>query len=122
MAVEVPVVTLAALIQRHGIPDFCKLDIEGSEAAALAGLDRPLPALSFEYLTADLASTQTCLDRFGELGPNRFNYSPGETMRPVLPEWASAAEPTLAPGRLPPRPGPSSPRRHTAQTPRLARP
>jgi FkbM family methyltransferase len=90
MAIEVPIVTLAELVRSHGIPDFCKLDIEGSEVTALAGLDRALPALSVEYLTADLASAQACLDRLGELGPYRFNYSPGETMRLALPQWTSA--------------------------------
>src|SRR5262249_15363875 len=46
--VRVPVTTLDALIARHGLPAFIKIDIEGFEAEALAGLTKPVPALSFE--------------------------------------------------------------------------
>lgn len=47
-AVEVPVVTLAALAGEHGDPAFCKVDAEGWDDEVLAGLG-PLPlALCFE--------------------------------------------------------------------------
>jgi hypothetical protein len=101
MAEEVPVVTLAELVRQYGVPDFCKLDIEGSEAAALAGLDRALPALSFEYLTADLPSVEACVRRLAELGNYRFSYSSGETMYLAVAGWVGAAQLMQQLSRLP---------------------
>ncbi|HET7475734.1 MAG TPA: FkbM family methyltransferase [Dermatophilaceae bacterium] len=91
--VEVDVVTLDALIAAHGEPAFCKIDVEGSEADVLAGLTRPLRALSFEYLPMAHQAALAALGQVQRLGDYRYNYSPVETMR-----WAS--ERWLEPGEL----------------------
>jgi FkbM family methyltransferase len=86
-SVRVAVTTLDALIARHGAPAFIKLDVEGFEAEALAGITRPPPALSFEFTTIQRAVASTCLARCRELGYRRFNAMLGESQLLVHPDW-----------------------------------
>jgi FkbM family methyltransferase len=89
---RVPVTTLDALIAAHGLPAFCKIDVEGFEAAVLEGLSRPIPALSIEYIPAALGGALAALDRLAALGPYRLNRSAGESMRFTAPAWRSPRE------------------------------
>ena len=75
-SVEVPVTTLDALIAAHGEPAFCKIDVEGFEAEVLAGLTRPVRALSFEYLPMAHDAALAVLERVGELGPTATTTPP----------------------------------------------
>ena len=85
--IDVELVTLDALIARFGPPAFVKIDVEGAEPAVLAGLTRPVPALSFEYLPGTLDYTRTCVDRLRALGSYRFNWSVGESYRLAAGAW-----------------------------------
>jgi FkbM family methyltransferase len=85
---EVPVTTLDALIEAHGRPAFIKLDVEGYEAEALAGLSRAVPALSFEFTTIQRAVGLACIDRCAALGYTQFNVAIGEAHS--LGEWRTA--------------------------------
>lgn len=89
-SVEVPVTTLDDLIGRYGIPRFCKIDVEGHEAEVLAGLGRPLPALSVEFVAGGLDVAQACVDRLRRLGAYEFNAVAGEERSFLLDRWVTA--------------------------------
>ncbi|MFW5654759.1 MAG: FkbM family methyltransferase [Roseicyclus sp.] len=91
--VTVPVTTLDALIARHGVPDFVKIDVEGFEAEVLAGLSRPLPLLSFEITTIQREVARASVRRLSALGRHVFNLSLGEA-------HALSFDPWLGPERM----------------------
>ena len=90
--IRVPVTTLDALFARHGTPAFIKIDVEGSEADALAGLTRPSAALSFEFTTILRGVAKACIERCASLGYTRYNAALGETHALVHQDWVSAEE------------------------------
>src|SRR5262245_32917875 len=90
--IRVPAITLDALFTRYGMPAFIKIDVEGSEAEALAGLTRPSPALSFEFTTIQRGVAADCIDRCARLGYTRYNAMLGESHALVHDDWVSAEE------------------------------
>jgi FkbM family methyltransferase len=88
-SIEVPMTTLDALIGAHGLPAFIKIDVEGFEGEALAGLTRAVNALSFEFTTIQRRVAEACIERCVALGFTRFNAAIGESHE--LGTWRPAA-------------------------------
>ncbi|TCJ17463.1 FkbM family methyltransferase [Flaviaesturariibacter flavus] len=92
--IKVPISTLDALVAKHGVPGFCKIDVEGFEPEVLKGLHQPLPVVSLEYCVPEVAEgLRTCVNLLHELAPTgSFNYCIGERMQWALPQWMSYEE------------------------------
>lgn len=88
----VKVITLDDLIARHGLPRFCKIDVEGFEIEVLRGLTQAIPLLSFEFLTPQRDLARACLAEIARLGKYSFNISYDERLRFVWTEWRSGEE------------------------------
>jgi FkbM family methyltransferase len=90
--ITVRMTTLDALIAKHGMPKFCKIDVEGFELSVIKGLSVPVPYLSFEFTREFLPDAKRCMDHLLTIGPAVFNVSLGESMELLSRQWMSSDE------------------------------
>ncbi|MBD09155.1 MAG: hypothetical protein CMC68_00150 [Flavobacteriaceae bacterium] len=88
----VKVVTLNSQIERYGIPDFCKIDVEGYEYEVLKNLNYKIPLIEFEFTGGFVEETILCLSKLDELGTYKFNYILNENPIFIHKYWLSAKE------------------------------
>jgi FkbM family methyltransferase len=71
--IQVNVTTLDKLIAAHGIPDYIKIDVEGFEKNVLAGLNRKVKTISFEFTLPELkADAIDCVNKLSSLGTYEY--------------------------------------------------
>jgi FkbM family methyltransferase len=87
--IKVPVSTLDNLIEKYGLPAFCKIDVEGFEYNVLSGLSRKIPYICFEYCVPEMQDPlMKSLELLHRLNPEaKFNFIVGENMKLELDEW-----------------------------------
>jgi FkbM family methyltransferase len=91
--IDIEMTTLDNLIKEHGVPDFCKIDVEGYEYDVLKGLSQPLKSLSIEYIVPENKEVVlNCIQHLSKLGNIECNLSHGETMNFHLAKWKNGQE------------------------------
>lgn len=91
--IDIEMTTLDNLIKEYGVPDFCKIDVEGYEYDVLKGLSQPLKSLSIEYIVPENKEVVlNCIKHLNNLGNIECNLSHGESMKFHLEKWKSGSE------------------------------
>ncbi len=90
--ITVEVTTLDEIIKKEGVPDFCKIDVEGHELEVLNGLGTPITCLSFEFYSEHKEIAFSCLKKLQQLGHYEFNWSIGESLKMQSESWLTDNE------------------------------
>lgn len=87
--IEIEVDTLDNMIEKHGIPSFIKIDVEGYEYEVLSGLSRPINTISIEFTPELCSKTIKCIEHIDKLngGNSVFNYGSNENEVFAFDEW-----------------------------------
>ena len=93
-SIDVKVITLDQLIEEYGIPDFCKIDVEGYEHKVLSGLSQPIKIISFEFTPTRefIKLAIDTVEQLASIGRVKFNYTAGESTVFDLKNWAMPEE------------------------------
>lgn len=90
--ITVPVVTLDSMIDKYGLPRFCKIDVENFEYDVLKGLTQPIDYISFEFTHEYFDKAQQCVGYLKNLGYLEFNVALGEKSLFIFQRWLCAEE------------------------------
>jgi FkbM family methyltransferase len=87
----VAVSTLDLLIERHGVPRYVKIDVEGFEPEVLRGLSQAIPVVSFEVQGPAPHMAVQCVEILDRLAPYTYSVSPLD-QHALATEWLNGAE------------------------------
>lgn len=86
---EVEVKELDTLIKEYGIPNFCKIDVEGYELDILSNLTYEIPLIEFEFTGGFILNTIKIIDLLNKSN-TYYNFNLNENPKFELKEWVSA--------------------------------
>lgn len=87
---RVKVVTLNSQIERYGIPEFCKIDVEGYEYEVLKNLKYKIPLIEFEFTGGFINETMQCITTLSDLSAYSYNLMLNEKPKFVFKNWLSS--------------------------------
>jgi FkbM family methyltransferase len=87
--IVVPVTTMDELAARYGRPQFVKVDVEGYEAEAFAGMSVAPNAMTFEFHGALLDVLAASLERLSSLERYEYRITTGNGFKPVA-DWTTS--------------------------------
>jgi FkbM family methyltransferase len=88
---KVKVKSIDVLISAYGLPDYCKIDVEGYELEILSHLSYPIPIIEFEFTEKFISDTYKIIDLLS-IHPYSFNYTLNEQSEFRLFQWVPAEE------------------------------
>jgi FkbM family methyltransferase len=93
-SVEVPVTTLDTAIEMYGVPDYCKIDVEGYELEVLKGLHQVMPVISYEYHVRNngVSRALACLEYLSRFGDPLVSISPSDKPVRAGSRWLPKSE------------------------------
>ncbi|WP_445453222.1 FkbM family methyltransferase [Flavobacterium sp. 25HG05S-40] len=82
---------LETLIDTYGLPNYCKIDVEGYEFEILSHLKCKIPMLEFEFTGGFITETIKIITLLDQRNA-RFNYILNEHLKLQLKEWCTGEE------------------------------
>jgi FkbM family methyltransferase len=82
-------VTINTLIEKYGIPKFCKIDVEGHESKLLSVLKYKIPIISIEFSKLDRDNFLASIGYLKAFGDFEYNFIIDSDNNFALPEFVS---------------------------------
>lgn len=93
-SIDVEVTTLDRAIEKFGVPQFCKIDVEGFEPQVLRGLSHAIRTISFEYHDDEKGDERTlqCVTLLSARGNYVFNLTAENEADFLCRDWLTIPE------------------------------